>query len=84
MIGAGAYSISPVSERAAGAQHLQLASGCPAAAYWGGSFAWDLLTHLLVVLLSLAIFAAYKDEATIGSADQVRRRRQSRFIRERP
>lgn len=71
MAGAGAYAISPVSERAAGAQHLQLASGCPAAAYWLGSFAWDLFTHLLVVLLSLAIFAAYKDEATIGSADQV-------------
>ena len=34
--------------------------------------AWDLLTHLLVTLLSLAIFAAYQDEATVGTVEQVR------------
>ena len=67
----GAYAISPVVERASSAQHLQLASGCPPAAYWAGSFAWDMVSHLAVTLLSLAIFAAYGDEATIGSFDQV-------------
>ena len=70
-VDAGAYAISPVIERASSAQHLQLASGCPSAAYWAGSFAWDMVSHLAVTLLSLAIFAAYGDEATIGSLDQV-------------
>ena len=68
---AGAYAISPVVERASSAQHLQLASGCPPAAYWAGSFAWDMTSHLAVTLLSLAIFAAYGDQAAIGSLDQV-------------
>ena len=71
MFATGAYAISPVSERAASAQHLQLSSGCPPAAYWLGSFTWDMFTHLLVALLSLAIFAVYGDQATIGSFDQV-------------
>ena len=71
MFAEGAYAISPVSERAASAQHLQLSSGCPPAAYWLASFTWDMCTHLIVALLSLAIFAAYGDQATIGSLDQV-------------
>jgi len=70
-IGAGAYAINPVVERACSAQHLQLASGCPPAAYWAGSFAWDMTSHLAVTLLSLAIFAAYGDQAAVGSLDQV-------------
>ena len=68
---AGAYAINPVVERASSAQHLQLASGCPPAAYWAGSLAWDMTSHLAVTLLSLAIFAAYGDQAAVGSADQV-------------
>ena len=58
-------------ERASSAQHLQLASGCPPLAYWAGSFAWDMTAHLAVTLLSLAIFAAYGDQAAVGSLDQV-------------
>lgn len=68
---AGAYAISPVVERASSAQHLQLASGCPPAAYWAGSFAWDMTSHFAVTLLSLAIFAAYGDQAAVGSLNQV-------------
>ena len=35
---AGAFAMSPVSEEASGAHHLQLLSGCPATMYWAGSY----------------------------------------------
>lgn len=67
----GAYVISIVSEQTSGARHMQLASGCPALAYWLGSFLWDLFTHGIVVLLAIVIFAAYQHSPTTGSFTQV-------------
>ncbi|MEW5297039.1 MAG: hypothetical protein WDW36_000274 [Sanguina aurantia] len=66
----GAYAVSPVSETTSGSKAMQLGSGCPRFAYWGGSYAWDLATHLVVTLLSIATFAAFDDQAVIGSWDR--------------
>lgn len=59
---AGAYAVSPVSETSSGSKAMQLGSGCPRFAYWGGSYAWDLVTHLIVTILSIATFAAFDDQ----------------------
>ena len=67
---AGAFAVAPVVERRSQAAHIQLLSGCPAPLYWAGSYAWDAATYAIIVLLTLAVFAAYKDSATIGSAGQ--------------
>ncbi|MEW5315796.1 MAG: hypothetical protein WDW38_007201 [Sanguina aurantia] len=66
----GAYAVSPVSETTSGSKAMQLGSGCPRFAYWGGSYAWDLATHLIVTILSIATFAAFDDQAVIGSWDR--------------
>ena len=50
---------------------MQLISGCSALAYWGGHVVWDAATHLGVSVLSVAIFAAFGDEATTGSSEKV-------------
>jgi ABC-2 family transporter protein len=50
---------------------MQLISGCSALAYWGGHFLWDATTHLGLSVLSVAIFAAFGDEATTGSGEKV-------------
>ena len=67
---AGSYCIAPVVERASGARHLQLLSGCPMAAYWLGHYLWDLLIHTGVCCASLAIFWIYGNAATTGSLQQ--------------
>ncbi|KAK9829531.1 hypothetical protein WJX72_006343 [[Myrmecia] bisecta] len=66
----GAYCINPVIERTSQALHMQLLSGCPTVIYWLGSYTWDLLMHSFVCLLSLAIFAAYQDDALVGDANR--------------
>ena len=35
-----------------------------------GSQVWDMATYVVVALLSLGVFAAYGDRATVGSAEQ--------------
>ena len=59
---AGAFCMYPVVERMSGSLHLQLLSGCPATIYWAGSYIWDMSTHLLVCVASLAIFALFGDK----------------------
>lgn len=68
---AGAYAIAPVAERAASAAHMQLISGCSATVYWGGHAVFDGVTHALLSAITLAIFAAFGDEATTGSGEKV-------------
>lgn len=65
---AGAFAVSPVSESRVGMRQLQMAAGCPRAVYWAGSYAFDTLMYLGVVVVSLATFAAFGDDATTGSA----------------
>ncbi|KAK9833394.1 hypothetical protein WJX81_001382 [Elliptochloris bilobata] len=67
---AGAFAVAPVVERRSQAAHIQLLSGCPAPLYWAGSYAWDFATYVIIVLLTLAVFAAYGDSAAIGTAAQ--------------
>lgn len=67
---AGAFAVAPVVERRSQAAHIQLLSGCPAPLYWAGSYAWDCATYAIIVLLTLAVFAAYGDSATVGTAAQ--------------
>ena len=67
---AGAFAVAPVVERRSQAAHIQLLSGCPAPLYWAGSYAWDCVTYAIIVLLTLAVFAAYGDSATVGTAAQ--------------
>lgn len=67
---AGAFSISPVTERSVGAHHMQLLAGCPPAIYWLGSYLWDLALHTFVCVAAVAIFAAYRDKAFTGSSQQ--------------
>ena len=62
---AGAFCMNPVVERVSGSLHMQLLSGCPPAVYWAGSYIWDMATHLLVCLASLAIFAAFDDKVCL-------------------
>jgi ABC-2 family transporter protein len=66
----GAFCINPVSERISGAQHLQLLSGCPATAYWAGSYAFDYMLWLGITGASMLIFLAYGDKATVGTLAQ--------------
>lgn len=49
---------------------MQLLSGCPPAIYWAGSYLWDAGTHVVVCLASVAIFAAYGNDALAGSLQQ--------------
>lgn len=57
--------MNPVVERVSGSLHLQLLSGCPPAIYWAGSYIWDMGTHLLVCVASLAIFAVFGDKVRL-------------------
>lgn len=50
---------------------MQIASGCPPVMYWLGSYIWDMTTYFFLVLITIAIFAAYKDQATVGSVGAV-------------
>ena len=50
---------------------MQLISGCSALAYWGGHYVWDAVLHIGLSVLSVAIFAAFGDEATTGSGEKV-------------
>lgn len=59
--------MNPVAERISGSLHMQLLSGCPAAVYWMGSYIWDMGSHLLITLASLAIFAAFDDKVSCGA-----------------
>ena len=61
----GAFCMNPVSERTSGSLHMQLLSGCPAAAYWLGSYFWDMCTHLIVCLSALGIFLLAKEEVSL-------------------
>eukprot|EP00897_Mesotaenium_endlicherianum_P001456 jgi/Mesen1/1338/ME000013S00825 len=64
---AATCAVFVVRERAVKAKHLQLVSGASVLAYWTATYVWDLLCHLAIVVITMAVFLAYRDRAFVGS-----------------
>ena len=49
---------------------MQLLAGCPPAIYWAGSYLWDCVTHAVVCIAAVGVFAVYGNDAFTGSFQQ--------------
>ena len=48
------------------AKHLQFVSGVHATSYWTATFLWDLISALLPLAISVALFAGFQIDAYTG------------------
>lgn len=48
------------------AKHLQFVSGVNVTSFWISTFAWDLLSALVPVILSVILFAAFRVDGYTG------------------
>eukprot|EP01059_Diplonema_ambulator_P003137 TRINITY_DN1278_c0_g4_i1.p1 TRINITY_DN1278_c0_g4~~TRINITY_DN1278_c0_g4_i1.p1 ORF type:complete len:1700 (+),score=392.37 TRINITY_DN1278_c0_g4_i1:51-5102(+) len=58
-----------VMERESGIKQAQLISGVRRSSYWGASYLWDIASLMLTVSLVFVVFAVFKRDEYIGSAE---------------
>lgn len=60
------FTLFLVNERAIKAKHLQFVSGVSTFSFWMANLVWDMLTSLVIVGLSVALFAAFQIQQFLG------------------